>query len=153
MGCVCTYHDRHAYRESYGLERKLYNLPQWFAHLEVSRDIFGCHSWRVRSCYWHLVGKVQGCCQNPTTHKTATHSHELPDPNCQWRRVEKLLSTSRSMKCQMPDVPIECLWTKQPETITCFWPCTPASLAPLLLVPRSVYLTLISPKGHISSYY
>lgn len=45
-------------------EKIFQNIPVagWFStrgHLAMSRDIFGCHNW---GCYWHLVGRDQGCC-------------------------------------------------------------------------------------------
>ena len=40
--------------------------PRW-GHLAVSGDIFGCHNWG-RECYWHLVGRGQGCLLNILQH-------------------------------------------------------------------------------------
>lgn len=56
-------------------------------HLTISGDISGCHN---QGCYWHLVGRSQGCCKHPTRHGTAPTIKNVPAQRVSSAEFEKL---------------------------------------------------------------
>lgn len=55
-------------------------------HMAMPGDIFSCLYWG-RGCYWHMVGRVQGCCSPPRNSWMA-----LPQEGVIWPQSPEMFS-------------------------------------------------------------